>query len=167
MMHRMTTTNPRLTITLQPSTAAQIRALSRLTGNSQSAVISELLETSGPVFDRLIRVLTAAEQAKNELTSKVSDDLAKAQSRIERQLGLVLDDMDETTRPILDAAEGIRRRAARQTAGASPEAPTATKPPRVRFSTPLSNRGVRSDPTNSRSRPAGATKRARQGGGKS
>ena len=56
----MATKNPRLTITLQPSLAAQLRRLSELTGNSQSSLIAELLEGSGPVFDRMIKVMEAA-----------------------------------------------------------------------------------------------------------
>ena len=59
----MPTPNPRLTITLEPSTAAQLRRMSELTGNSQSSMISELLSQSAPVFDRLITVLEAAEVA--------------------------------------------------------------------------------------------------------
>ena len=55
--------NPRLTITLQPVLAAQLRRLSELTGNSQSALIAELLEGSEPIFTRMIQVLEAAEQA--------------------------------------------------------------------------------------------------------
>ena len=54
----------RLTITLQPTLAAQLRKLSQLTGNSQSALIGELLEGSGPVFDRMIQVMEAAKTAK-------------------------------------------------------------------------------------------------------
>ena len=59
-MHRMTTKNPRLTITLEPALAAQIKRMSELTGNSQSAIISELLDGSAPVFERVIKVLEAA-----------------------------------------------------------------------------------------------------------
>ncbi len=112
-MHRMTTTNPRLTITLQPFVSAQIRELSRLTGTSQSGVIAELLESSSPIFDRLITVLAAAEAAKAELGGQVKRDLEAAQTRVERQLGLILEDFADVTRPILDQAEGIRRRARR------------------------------------------------------
>ena len=57
--------NPRLTITLQPTLAAQLRKLSELTGNSQSSLIGDLLEGSGPVFDRMIKVMEAAKTAKS------------------------------------------------------------------------------------------------------
>ena len=61
----MATKNPRLTITLTPSLAAQLRRLSELTGNSQSSLIAELLDGSGPVFDKMIQVLEAAAIAKD------------------------------------------------------------------------------------------------------
>ena len=73
--------NPRLTITLQPSLAAQLRKLSELTGNSQSALIGDLLEGTGPVFDRMIQVLEAAKTAKESMRGKLADDMEHAQPR--------------------------------------------------------------------------------------
>jgi hypothetical protein len=139
----MSTTNPRLTITLQPSVSAQIRELSRLTGNSQSAVISDLLESSSPVFERLIQVLAAAESAKSELSGQVKRDLEAAQTRVERQLGLIMEDFGDVTRPILDQAEGIKRRAR---SGAGRDALAPSRRASSAAPTPLSNRGVRYDP---------------------
>lgn len=138
----MPTKNPRLTITLQPSTAAQLVELSRLTGNSQSALIGELLESSGPIFDRMILVLSAAEQAKTELKDRVASDLATSQSRIEQQLGLVLQELDFATGDLLADVESVKRRAARPGRGEAGPARTG----RGARLTPPSNRGVRSDP---------------------
>ena len=72
--------NPRLTITLQPS-LAQLRKLSELTGNSQSGLIGDLLEGSGPVFDRLIQVLEAAQTAKDSMRGKLTQEMGAAQSQ--------------------------------------------------------------------------------------
>lgn len=137
----MTTKNPRLTITLKPTLAAQLRKLALLTGNSQSSLISELLDGSTEVFDRMILVLTAAESAKASLSGHLSKDMAQAQQRIEKQLGLVLDDFDQVTQPLLDEFEVIKRRGRKRSiAGALATVRTvpAAEP------TPLSNRGVRS-----------------------
>lgn len=144
-MHCMSTTKPRITITLEPVTALQLKRISELTGNSQSAMVSEVLEQAVPVFDRLIKVLEAAELAKQSAAAaqrsvKVRSvgDLDAAQRRIERQLGLVLDDFDDSTAPLLAELEEVQRRARkgalRAGKGAAPEA----------VLTPLSNRGVRS-----------------------
>ena len=108
----MSTTKPRITITLEPVTALQLKRISELTGNSQSAMVSEVLEQAVPVFDRLIKVLEAAELAKQSAAAaqrsvKVRSvgDLDAAQRRIERQLGLVLDDFDDSTAPLLAELE--------------------------------------------------------------
>lgn len=132
--------NPRLTITLQPSLAAQLRKLSELTGNSQSALIGELLEGSGPVFDRMIQVLEAAKAAKESMRGKLADDMERAQTKMEGALGMVLDGFDEFTGSLLDEAEAVTRRARSGQAGAARSGPGAAAP------TPISNRGVRYDP---------------------
>lgn len=130
--------NPRLTITLEPSLAAQLRRLSELTGNSQSALISELLEGSGPTFQRLIQVLEAAQEIREESRGSIGADLKRAQEQLEGQLGFMLDTVDDATMPILEEVERVRRRAARAGLRSGPE--RAAKGD----STPLSNRGVRS-----------------------
>lgn len=138
----MPTANPRLTITLEPTLAAQLRRLSELTGNSQSKLIAELLEGSSVVFDRLIQVLEAAETAKLTLKAKTTQDLEAAQTRVEQQLGLVLEDFDQVTAPLLAQAEAITRRARRGPQGDARRAPRAGRA--AASLTPPSNRGVRS-----------------------
>ena len=109
----MPTKNPRLTITLEPSLAAQLRTLSELTGNSQSSLIADLLQGSGPVFDRMIQVLRAAQTAKEAMKGKLVADMEEAQTKMEGALGLVLDGFDVYTESLLDEAEAVTRRARR------------------------------------------------------
>lgn len=140
----MPTLNPRLTITLDPLLAAQLRRLSELTGNSQGKLIAEILEGSSEVFARLITVLEAAKEATADMRSKASSDMAAAQTRVEKQLGLILDDFDGAAAPLLEGVEVIKRRSKRApraaaSARATPEAAASARSP-----TPISNRGVRS-----------------------
>ncbi len=140
--------NPRLTITIEPQLAEQLRRLSELTGNSQSALISELLEGSSVVFSRLIKVLEAAREAREAFRGALADDLEEAQGKIEHRLGLTLQMADEQLQKIegreraerfereLVERAGIQRRAGR--GAGSPPAPRRQKV------TPVSNRGVRS-----------------------
>lgn len=137
----MPTANPRLTVTLKPSTFAQLREVSRLTGNSQSALIGEILEQSEPVFARLIQLLSAAEQAKQEMKAKAAADLEGAQARIEKQMGLLLGEFDNMTGSLLQEVEAVRRRARR---GAGGPRRAGAPAPRGASPTPPSNRGVRS-----------------------
>ena len=110
--------NPRITITLQPSVHAALRRLSGLTGSSQSALVGELLLQSLPVFERLINVMEAANQAKGALSEEVASSLGRAQEKIERQLGIAFDNLDDGLRPLLDQAEAVSRRAPKGAAGA-------------------------------------------------
>ncbi len=109
----MPTKNPRLTMTLTPTTAAQLRRLSELTGSSQASLISELLEGQELVFAKLIHVLEAAHLAKGQMIEGLKEDMEKAQAQIEGQLGLVLDHFDDGFAPLVAEAEKIRRRAGR------------------------------------------------------
>lgn len=140
----MPTNNPRLTITLEPLLAAQLRRLSELTGNSQSKLIAELLEGSTPVFERLIRVLEAAHAAKDVLRTSTVRDMEAAQTKLEAQFGLALETMDDATLPLLKQAEAITRRARKGRQAPVPSASgTALPSPPAAAATPLSNRGVR------------------------
>jgi len=159
----MTTKNPRLTITLTPTLSAQLREISRLTGNSQSSLIAELLEGSQPVFDRVIKVLTAAEGAKQALKGSIADDMDKAQTRMEAQLGLALEEFDSSTQPFLDQMEEVKRRATR---GRSGDALAHTGDAQRAASTPLSNRGVRSTQPRTKVRAKRASKQVSTGGPK-
>lgn len=136
----MPTKNPRLTITLEPSLAAQLRTLSELTGNSQSSLIAELLEGSGPVFDRMIQVLQAAKTAKEAMRGKLVADMEDAQTKMEGALGIAMEGFDLFTGSLLDEAEAVTRRARRGPAPRGGIGRGAAAP------TPISNRGVRLDP---------------------
>ena len=117
--------NPRLTITLKPALAAQFRQLSQLTGNSQSALIGDLLEGSEPVLARVIQVLEAAQVAKQSIRGRLAEDMDKAQAQVEGALGVAMEGFHDITGALLKEAEAV---------------PGAASP------TPISNRGVRLDP---------------------
>lgn len=145
-MHSMPAKNPRLTITLNPALAATLRRLSELTGNSQSAVISEILEGSEQVFAKIIRVLEAAEKAKAEVKGRAAANLEEAQGRMEAQLQLVMGEFDEYTGSLLAEVEEVSRRS-RKAASTDGQAKRRTSAaPGALPSTPPSNRGVRNDP---------------------
>lgn len=133
MLHRMPTQNPRITVTLTPAVAAVLKRMSELTGNSQSALVGDLLEESRPVFDRMVLVLQAAKDVKGKVQSDIVASMEGIQARLEKQLGLGLDVMDDGARPLLEEAERINRRGGRSAGGERP--PRQAEPPR-------SNRGV-------------------------
>lgn len=144
---RMPTKNPRLSVTFSPAFAVRLKRLSELSGSSQSALISELLDGAAPVMDRLITLMEAAGQVRSELSGNLVSDMEAAQARVEAQLGLALEDFDNINASLIDDVEKIKRRGARagmrQRAGAGAAA----------LSTPMSNRGVRSTKKTSRTVP--------------
>ena len=103
-------------------------------------MISEVLEQAVPVFERLIVVLEAAEKARADMKESAVVRLSDAQARIEQQLGLVLDDFDQATAPLLESVEKVQRRRRASGTRQGHASVTAQRP------TPISNRGVRSDP---------------------
>lgn len=142
----MPAVNPRITITLKPQTHAALQRMSALAGNSMSSIVGELLEQSQPVFDRMVRLLEAAAKIKDSAQGekdRIAKSLEDAQLNLEKQLGLGLDWMDETSAPILEAAERLDRRAGR----AERDAPRRARAARTaERSTPMSNRGVTPSP---------------------
>lgn len=136
----MPTHNPRLTITLEPTQAALLREMAVLTKQSQSSLVSDLLKELTPAWSKMREVLLAAEAVKESLNETFVKDMDEAQARVEKQLGLCLDELDGLQAPLIDLAEKIGRRKGR---GGEPPRGDASAP-QAAASTPLSNRGVRS-----------------------
>lgn len=128
-MRNMATQNPRITVTLTPSTHSILQELSALTGNSMSALVGDLLASNEAVFQRMNTVLRAAKEVTTAGRAQMVEALEKAQGKLEKQLGLSLDEVDQASLPILVEAEKVSRRARRSAAGtrtmAKPEAPRA------------------------------------------
>ena len=122
-----------------------LRRLSELTGQSQSALIFELLDGAEPVLARVIRLLEAATIAKDELRGKLSQEMHSAQERIEHQLAISLDAVgQDDVGELLAEADGPRRRRRKGSAGGrSGDAAGHAERPQA-APTPMSNRGVRS-----------------------
>ncbi|HWI05620.1 MAG TPA: hypothetical protein VNT52_17570 [Acidimicrobiales bacterium] len=151
--------HPRLTITIDPTVHAQLRRLSELTGNSQSALIADLLAGTQPVFSRLITVLEAASDARAALKGQLAKELTQAQERMESGIGL--DDARRAAAAVhLEMAEILEERSRtmplfgevkhrRRGAGGVPAARGDHGAPAA-ASTPMSNRGVRSTPKKTR-----------------
>lgn len=131
----MATLNPRLSVTLKPSTAALLDRMSELTEQSRSSIVSEILESSEPVFERMVEVLAAAKLVKSDLKEGTKKRLEEAESQLHEQLGITMDIFDNASRPILDASEDINRRARKGRAASSRHAladePKRREPPEL------------------------------------
>lgn len=149
----MPAVNPRITVTLTPAMHAILRRLSELTGNSQSSMVGELLQSSQHVFERMAAVLEAAHKLKAEgmkAPDQMRESLEAAQAKLESQLGIAYEQMDEGFRPILDEAEKVSRRAGAGAGTGRRAARPAPAPATARGAKPpISNRGVTPHPKGS------------------
>lgn len=149
----MPTLNPRLSVTLTPELASVLERMSQLTNQSRSAIVSDILETTRPVFERLIQVLEAAQTVKGDLKEGTIKLLQDAESKLHTQLGLSMDIFNnEFSAPLLDeAAASVQRRRRRiDGAGTAPQRASARSrtgggepalPPHVTRGSGILNRG--------------------------
>lgn len=133
----MPATNPRISVTVQPSVEAVLLRLSELTGQSKSSFIAELLESSLPILERMVTVIEAAKLAKDSLKTQTLKDMETAEAKLHEVLGVTLDIFDAHSLPILQEAEKIKRRKGAAGAGAgdalsrAPAPEPAARPPHV------------------------------------
>jgi hypothetical protein len=104
----MATKNPRISVMLKPSTSALLIRVGQLTKQSQSAMIAEIIESTEPVFERLITVLEAAQLVSQDLKDGTKKSLEVAEQKLHEQLGFTLAMFDEVSAPIVDAATELR-----------------------------------------------------------
>lgn len=106
----MPATNPRISVTVQPSIDALLTRLSELTGQSKSAFVADLLENSMPILERMVIVIDAAKQAQVSLKDQSLKDMEEAEAKLHEVLGVTMDIFDEGTASILKESERIQRR---------------------------------------------------------
>lgn len=115
----MSSSNPRVSVTLKPKTAALLRRLSEVTGNSISSIIGDLLEDSEPVYERAVRTLEAArmvmDKARAEAVQHQKNDQRAIHQRFYGLEDAVFEEIeaDEQQPDLLEGAETIQRRAGR------------------------------------------------------
>jgi hypothetical protein len=110
----MSSTNPRISVTLKPKTAAVLRRLSAITGNSVSSIVGDLLEDSEAVLERAALTIEAGAQAMAEARAKLAAEQAATQKAIQdRFFGLEDADLTDNQPDLLEGAERIQRRASR------------------------------------------------------
>jgi uncharacterized protein (DUF1778 family) len=90
----MATTKPRITVTLTQRQHDVLRVISECGGQSMSAFISELLEQSLPVLERMAQSFRKIKAAQDEQKKRIADELDQAQAEVEPVLEQVLGQFD-------------------------------------------------------------------------
>ena len=134
----MATSKPRITITLNHRQYEVLKAISDCSNQPMSAFISELLEESLPVLERMAESFRKIKAAQAEQKKRIADELEQAQAGVEPILEQVLGQFDLFMSRVETAAgaggEGMRKR---------PPAPASAAD-----RTPVTNRGVTPSPIN-------------------
>lgn len=131
----MATNKPRITVTLTQRQHDVLTAISANSGQSMSAFVSEMLEQSLPVLERMAESFRKIKAAQDEQKRRIVDELDQAQTAMEPILGQVLGQFDLFMNRMEDVA-GASIGGAAGTGSGSP-APG---------STPVTNRGVTPTP---------------------
>lgn len=154
----MPTQNPRVNVTLSPTTDALVGRMARLQRVSKSQVLRELLEAAEPALQRAATLMEAAAEARDAVKANLGRDLDRAQAQAERAMAKMTANLDSLTVDLVGLAEAVRSRRPARGAEVAPQAraprPSASRNP------PASNRGVKSTDT-------GGKPSAKRSGGRS
>lgn len=131
----MPTTNPRINVTLSPSTDSLVGLMAASQGISKSQVIREILEAAEPTFQKALAIMAAAKKVREGSRKEIADSLERslvlATQGLEHDLHLIA----KGTGDLVRQAEEVKGRKGGRARRARPSA----------ASTPLSsNRGVNS-----------------------
>jgi hypothetical protein len=137
----MPTINPRVNVTLSPSTDALVSRMARLQRVSKSQVLRELLEAAEPALQRAAALMEAAEAAPGSVLANLAHSLERVQAIAETQLAEVLSHVDTAGEDLVAQAEAVRgRRPGRAVARPG----RRTRGTAGHLTPPASNRGVKS-----------------------
>lgn len=141
----MATTKPRITVTLTQRQHDVLKAISEYGGQSMSAFVSEILEQSLPVLERMAESFRKIKAAQDEQKKRIATELDQAQSAVEPMLDQVIGQFDLVMARIEEAAGAP---AADGALRAAPDgAPAAVLTPATnRGVTPKAGRGRKSPP---------------------
>lgn len=134
----MATTKPRITITLTHRQHEVLKAISDNSGQSMSAFVSEILEQSLPVLERMAESFRKIKSAQDEQRKRIAEELDQAQNAVEPILAQVIGQFDLFMGKV-ETAAGVSGDTA--LAGADGERSAAQ--------TPATNRGVTPTPAKS------------------
>jgi hypothetical protein len=101
----MSTSKPRITITLEPHVYEVISRLSAASGDSMSSLVTGFLHVAVPPMERLVVVLEAANAAPKEARDGLAASLARAESRVIPQL---VEAMGQTDLFLREISLGLR-----------------------------------------------------------
>lgn len=159
----MATTKPRITVTLTQRQHDVLRVISECGGSSMSAFISEILEQSLPVLERMAESFRKIKAAQDEQKKRIIADLDHAQAEVEPVLEQVLGQFDLFMSRVERAAGAAAADSARGAGAAAADA--APTPVTNRGVTPSQVKGRKSAPGKASSRSSSPRSSSKKSGG--
>lgn len=120
----MSTTKPRITITLDDKMHALLQQMSAQRGKSMSAIVTELLEGSAPSLERAAVLLRQAELTQEEVEREVE---ALLHPKVSDKMREIWREEDEERRLAWEATRPQLLGRARQPAGTRTAAPATSR----------------------------------------
>lgn len=102
----MATQKPRITITLEPHVYEVLTRLAELQGGSRAGIISDLLESVAPVFERTCYILQMAETATNGLNDDIRGSMERSEAKIEAMMDDAMGQLDIFAMDLTRASQG-------------------------------------------------------------
>ena len=96
----MSTSKPRITITLEPHPYEVLRRLSAVNGNSMSSIITQLLDVGIGPLERMVVVAEQLQAMPQEARQEVSDSIHRAEAKL---MPIMIDALDQADFFIRDA----------------------------------------------------------------
>ena len=106
----MTTTNPRVHVTLSPSLFQLVGSMARSQRVSRSQVLRELLEAAEPALQRVVALMDAAERAKGAVNTQFGESLLRSQELIEAEMNRNIEKLDGMTGDLVSMAQRVEGR---------------------------------------------------------
>ena len=90
----MATTKPRITVTLTERQYELVKSISDNSGQTMSSFISELLENSLPVMERMAETFRKIKELQDAKKKMIAHELEKVESEIEPAIAGLIDQYD-------------------------------------------------------------------------
>lgn len=100
----MSTTKPRITVTLEPRTYEVLSRLSAAGGDSMSALVSQVVEVAVPSLERVVAILERAKTAPKEALAGLSAAIDRAEQQL---LPALMEAQGQTDLFVADALRSV------------------------------------------------------------
>lgn len=101
----MATQKPRITVTLEPHVYEVLTKLAGLQGGSRSGIISDLMESVTPIFERTCYVLQLAETANTGMNKDIKASMERSDTKLQEMMADAMGQLDIFSMDLIRASK--------------------------------------------------------------